>query len=127
MDVPSYLVASALTAIVAQRLVRCICPNCKTTYTPTKALLSSIRLPETTKKLYKGTGCSHCFRTGYRGRTGIFEILEINEAIRKMIVADEPVDKISKAAKFKTMAERCRQKVKNGEITAEEFLNVIRT
>ncbi len=127
MDVPSYLVASALTAVVAQRLVRCICPNCKTHYAPTKALLSSIRVPDTTKKLYKGAGCSNCYHTGYRGRTGIFEILEINEAIRKMIVADEPVEKIVKAAKLTTMADRCRQKVKAGEITAEEFLNVIRT
>jgi len=127
MDVPSYLVASALTAIVAQRLVRCICPNCKTHYTPTKALLNSIRLPESTKKLYKGGGCSNCYHTGYRGRTGVFEILDINEALRKMIVADDPVEKIVKAAKLVTMADRCRQKVKAGEITAEEFLNVIRT
>lgn len=127
MDVPSYLVASALTAIIAQRLVRCICEECKTSYTPTKPLLSSIRLPETTKKLYKGTGCSKCYHTGYHGRTGIFEILELNEAIRKMVVADEPIEKITKASKLQTMADRCRMKVKAGEITAEEFLNVIRT
>jgi len=127
MDVPSYLVASALTAIVAQRLVRKICEECKTSYTPTKPLLSSIRLPETTKKLYKGKGCSSCYHTGYHGRTGIFEILELNETLRKMIVADEPVEKITKAAKLQTMADRCRMKVKAGEITAEEFLNVIRT
>ncbi len=127
MDVPSYLVASALTAIIAQRLVRCICTECKTAYTPTKPLLNSIRLPETTKKLYKGAGCSNCYHTGHHGRTGIFEILELNEAIRKMVVADDPVEKIAKAAKLQTMADRCRTKVKNGEITAEEFLNVIRT
>ncbi len=127
MDVPSYLVASALTAVVGQRLVRCICPKCKTHYAPSKTLLSSIRLPESTKKLYKGAGCSNCYHTGYRGRTGIFEILEITEALRKMIVADDPVEKIVKAAKLTTMADRCRQKVKAGEITAEEFLNVIRT
>ncbi len=127
MDVPSYLVASALTAIIAQRLVRRICDECKTAYTPTKPLLSSIRLPETTKKLYKGTGCSKCYHTGYHGRTGIFEILELNEAIRKMVVADEPIEKITKASKLQTMADRCRMKVKAGEITAEEFLNVIRT
>jgi len=127
MDVPSYLVASALTAVVAQRLVRKICPNCRTQYAPTKTLLSSMRLPDSVKKLHKGAGCSNCYHTGYRGRTGIFEILEINEPLRKMIVADEPVEKIVKAAKLTTMADRCRQKVKAGEITAEEFLNVIRT
>jgi type II secretory ATPase GspE/PulE/Tfp pilus assembly ATPase PilB-like protein len=127
MDIPAYLVASALTAIVAQRLVRCICSGCKTSYAPQKSLLSSLRLPETTKKLYKGKGCADCYHTGYRGRTGIFEILEINESIRKLIIDEEPVAKIAKAAKLKTMADRCRLKVKDGEITAEEFLRVIRT
>ncbi len=127
MDIPPYLVASALTAIVAQRLVRCICESCKTSYAPQKSLLSSLRLPGTTKKLYKGTGCAECYHTGYRGRTGIFEILEINESIRKLIVEEEPITKIVATAKLKTMADRCRLKVKNGEITAEEFLRVIRT
>jgi type IV pilus assembly protein PilB len=127
MDIPAYLVASALTAIVAQRLVRCICNECKTSYSPPKSLLSSLHLPESTKKLYKGKGCAACYHTGHRGRTGIFEILEINEAIRKMIVDEESVAHIAKAAKLKTMADRCRLKVKSGEITAEEFLRVIRT
>ena len=127
MDIPSYLVASALTAIIAQRLVRRICPNCKSSYAPQKSLLSSLRLPDSVKKLYKGAGCADCYHTGNRGRTGIFEILEINEPIRKLIVEDEPVAAIAKAAKLKTMADRCRLKVKNGEITAEEFLRVIRT
>lgn len=127
MDVPSYLIASSLTAILAQRLVRCICEDCKSGFTPTKTLLRSMRLPETTKRLYKGDGCENCYHTGYRGRTGIFEILEITDPIRKLIAADESVEKIAKSAKLKTMAERCRQKVKGGAITPEEFLRVIRT
>ena len=127
MDIPAYLVASALTAIVAQRLVRKICSECKTSYTPTKPLLRSLRLPETTKKLYKGKGCAACYHTGYHGRTGIFEILEINEPVRKMIVEEQSVASIVKSSKLKTMADRCRQKVKSGEVTAEEFLRVIRT
>ncbi|MBN4046719.1 Flp pilus assembly complex ATPase component TadA [bacterium AH-315-P07] len=127
MDVPPYLISNALTAIVAQRLVRTICPDCKKSYKPSKTLLKSIRLPETTKKLYKGTGCENCYHTGYKGRSGIFEIMEITEPIRKLISAGEPLAKITKAAKLKTMAERCRQKVKKGEVTAEEFLRAIRT
>lgn len=127
MDIPSYLIASAMTAVVAQRLVRKICPDCRSGYAASKTLLKSIRLPETTKLLHKGKGCEHCYHTGCRGRTGIFEVLEVNDRIRKMIVADEPVDKIAKAAKLKTMADRCRVKVKKGEITAEELLRVIRT
>ncbi len=127
MDIPSYLISSALTAIVAQRLVRQVCPDCKTTYAPSKTLLKSVKLPETTKRLSRGKGCENCYHTGYRGRTGIFEVLEVTDPIRKMIAADEPVEKIVKAAKLKTMADRCRLKVKKGEITAEEFLRVIRT
>ena len=127
MDIPSYLISSALTTIVAQRLVRCICPDCKTTFAPSKTLLKSVKLPETIKRLSRGKGCENCYHTGLRGRTGIFEILEITDPIRKMIAADESVAKITKAAKLKTMAERCRLKVKKGEITAEELLRVIRT
>ena len=127
MDIPSYLISSALTAIMAQRLVRLICPDCKTTYAPSKTLLKSVKLPESTKRLSRGKGCDNCYHTGYRGRTGIFEILEVTDRVRKMIAANDSAEKITKAVKLKTMADRCRVKVKKGEITAEEFLRVIRT
>ncbi|MGI6459417.1 MAG: GspE/PulE family protein [Candidatus Hydrogenedentales bacterium] len=127
MDVPSYLLASSLTAIIAQRLVRKICPKCRTAFTPTKAMLKVLGLPESTKKLYRGEGCNFCYHTGAKGRTGIFELLEVNSSIRQMIAADESTDKIGRAAKLKTMADRCRIKVKEGIIAPEEFLRVIRT
>ncbi|MDZ4861150.1 MAG: ATPase, T2SS/T4P/T4SS family [Candidatus Hydrogenedentes bacterium] len=127
MQVPSYLIASALTTIVAQRLIRKICPECREAYAPPKPLLKSLHLPETTKKLYRGKGCDSCYHTGNKGRTGIFEIVEITPEIRKMIAADAPIESITKTAKLKTMADRCRQKVKDGVVTAEEFLRVIRT
>jgi type IV pilus assembly protein PilB len=127
MGIPSYLIASALTSVLAQRLVRCICPDCKKGFTPTKQLLKSLHLPESTKKLYRGEGCDQCFHTGNRGRTGIFEVLEISGPIRKMIGEDEATDKIMKTAKLKTMSDRCRQKVKDGIVAPEEFLRVIRT
>ncbi len=127
MGVPSYLIASALTAVIAQRLVRQICPECKTGYTPQKPLLKALGLPESTRRLYKGKGCEACYHTGTKGRTGIFELIEVTPDIRKMIAADEPIIKIAKAAKLKTMADRCRMKVKRGEVPAEEFLRVIRT
>lgn len=127
MQVPSYLIASALTAVVAQRLVRKICPDCKEGFVPSKPLLKSLHLPDTTKRLYRGKGCDSCYHTGNKGRTGIFEILEVNEEIRKMIAADEPIEKITKAAKLKTMADRCRLKVRDGIVAPEEFLRVIRT
>lgn len=127
MDIPSYLISSALTAIVAQRLIRQICPECKTSYKPTKTLLKSIKLPESTARLYKGKGCDQCYHTGVQGRTGVFEILEINNSVRSMISENKAVLQIAKAAKLKTMADRCRMKVKKGEVNAEEFLKIIRT
>jgi type IV pilus assembly protein PilB len=126
MGVPSFLISSALTAIIGQRLVRTICPNCKKAFKPSAALLKSIGLPVTVTKLYRGTGCDQCYHTGNRGRTGIFEVLEITPEIRKLVVDDDSIDNIAKAAKLKTMAFRCRQKVKEGAITPEEYLRVIR-
>lgn len=126
MGVASFLIASALTCVIAQRLVRCICTECRTSYTPNAGLVKSVGLPSTVKKLYRGKGCEHCYGTGTRGRTGIFEILEITPAIRKMIVEDEPIERIAKAAKIRSMGERCREKVRRGEVAAEEYLRVVR-
>lgn len=126
MGVPSYLIGSALTAVIGQRLVRKICENCKTSFTPNKSLLKEIGLPESTKKLYRGEGCDVCYRTGCKGRTGIFEIMEITPEIRKAIADDQPIEKVIQLSKMKTMADRCRQKVKQGIIPPEEFLRTIR-
>lgn len=127
MGVPSYLISSALTAVIAQRLIRKICDNCKKSFEAKSDLLRSLGLPSTQKKLYRGAGCPTCYGTGNIGRTGIFEILEITPALRKMIAEDASIDDVQKAAKLKTMAMRCREKVKQGIVNPEEFLRVIRT
>ena len=127
MDVPSYLIESALTAVVGQRLIRRICPECKAEFKPTAQLLKSIGLPASTKKLYRGEGCDNCYGTGNKGRIGIFEILEVTSEVREMIAAETPPNEIAKRMKLTTMAERCRKKVKDGIAEPEEFLRVIRT
>ena len=127
MDVPAYLISSALTAVIGQRLVRTICQECRTSFKPPATLLKSLGLPATTKKLYRGKGCDACYHTGNFGRTGIFEVLEVDDAVRKLIDAEAGPDALMKAVKLKTMAMRCRQKVKNGIVNPEEFLRVIRT
>ncbi len=127
MGVPSYLIASALTGVIGQRLVRTICPNCKTAFTPTSTLLKSIGLPATVKKLYQGKGCAQCYQTGNKGRNGIFEVLVVNQAVRNLIAADSGPEEITKGSKLITMAMSCRQKVKDGLINPEEFLRVVRT
>ncbi len=126
MGIPSYLIASALTAVVGQRLVRKVCDQCKKEYAAPKNLIKAIGLPESTKKLFKGVGCQTCYHTGNKGRTGIFEILEVTPEVRRMIASDAPVEEIAKSGKMKTMADRCRQKVKQGIVAPEEFLRVIR-
>jgi type IV pilus assembly protein PilB len=126
MGVPSYLIASALTAVIAQRLVRKICSQCKTSFLPSKSLLKEIGLPESTKKLYRGKGCEACYQTGCKGRTGVFEILDITPDMRRMIGGDEPIERIVATTKFRTMADQCRMKVKEGIIAPEEFVRTIR-
>lgn len=126
MGVPPYLISSALTAVAAQRLVRRICTECKTHYKPAAPLLKSLGLPPRTAKLYRGRGCEACYHTGNRGRTGVFEILEITPELRNLIAEDAPRESILRSAKMKTMADRARQKVKDGIIEPEEYLRVIR-
>ncbi len=126
MGIPSYLIASALTAVIGQRLVRKICDNCKTSHAPSKELLKGLNLPQTVKKVHRGKGCEACYHTGSRGRTGIFEILEVTPEVRRLIAAEEPIERVLKASKLKTMADRCQIKVKQGIVAPEEFLRTIR-
>ncbi|MCX8066201.1 MAG: ATPase, T2SS/T4P/T4SS family [Candidatus Hydrogenedentes bacterium] len=126
MNVPSYLISSALSAVIAQRLVRVNCEKCKVSYKPDSAILKEVGLPSNIKKLYRGEGCDYCYHTGYKGRTGIFEILEISPNIRRMIAEGATPDEISKESHLKTMADHCRDKIKAGITTPEEFLRVVR-
>jgi type IV pilus assembly protein PilB len=88
IGVPSYMVASSVIAVMAQRLVRTICPRCKTRYTPEKSVLKdSLMPPELIKQaeFYRGRGCTYCGRSGYRGRLGIYELMMINSKLREMM------------------------------------------
>lgn len=88
MGVPGYLVASSVISIVAQRLVRTICQRCKQKYTPKESVIREAGLlPEQVAKVsfYRGKGCNHCQKTGYKGRLGIYELLNINSKVRELI------------------------------------------
>lgn len=88
LGVEPYLVASSLAGIVAQRLVRIICAGCKTTYAPTdvhRALFVDAGLPDPGAHLYRGTGCASCGDSGYMGRSGIFEVLDVTRSLRQLI------------------------------------------
>jgi len=100
MGVEPFLLGSSLEAVVAQRLVRTICPGCKEPYEPDGSMLRSINnsVSMQGKQLYHGTGCDDCMHTGMRGRTGIFELLRITEALRELIAQNPTSDQIEKAA-----------------------------
>jgi len=88
IGVKPFLVGSCLNLVMAQRLVRTICENCKESYTPTKEELEMVGLEKTKlngNKLFKGKGCSHCRNTGYHGRTGIFELITMTKEIRGLV------------------------------------------
>jgi type IV pilus assembly protein PilB len=88
IGVPGYMVASSVIAILAQRLVRTICPRCKVRYQPSEAVLEESMLPPemiAQAEFTKGKGCPYCGRTGYRGRIGIYELMVINGKLREMM------------------------------------------
>ncbi|MBN2717869.1 MAG: type II/IV secretion system protein [Deltaproteobacteria bacterium] len=101
MGIPAFSLNSAITAVIAQRLVRNICPHCKTSRNCTEAdlALMGLALAPTDFQLYEGTGCARCDNTGYSGRTAIFEILEITEPIRRLISDGAGSEEIYMAAK----------------------------
>lgn len=98
LGLPSYLIASSLNGIVAQRLVRKICSNCKEAYSPSEEEKIRLGINLEEQKLYRGRGCKSCVGTGFSGRTGIFEILNINSKIKDLIAQDASEQEITKAA-----------------------------
>ncbi len=140
MKIEPFLVAAVLNVIAAQRLVRKICIDCIESFIPDPAVVQSlekelkninpdskIKIP---KFLYKGKGCPSCGGTGYKDRIGIFEVLEIDDEIRKVIVSTEfSLDSLNMLARKKgmtTMFEDGLYKVVTGVTTIEEVLRVIR-
>ncbi|SNZ06453.1 general secretion pathway protein E [Persephonella hydrogeniphila] len=130
MGVEPFLVSSSLEGIVAQRLVRKICENCKESYTPSDKELTEIKKYINVDKLrflYRGKGCEECLGTGYKGRTAIYEIMEITEDIRSTISKNpESSDLRDKAMSrgMKTLIQDGMEKVIKGITTVEEVLQV---
>lgn len=131
IGVEPYLIATALRAVISQRLVRRICPKCKKNYEATDEEVRRLGLSTEHKHIfYRGEGCADCFNTGYRGRIGVFEILEITPEIRPLISrqAGRPAieqELASAHSEFKTLRENAIQLVEEGITTAEEVQRVI--
>jgi len=133
MNVEPFLLASTIEAVIAQRLVRVLCPRCKYEYKPTKVELLEVGLTEEEAekremKFYKAKGCPFC-RGGYKGRTGIFEILLPNEEFWRAVIEKRPLGEIRevaiKSCGMKTMLDDALEKIKRGITTIEEVAKEI--
>lgn len=128
IGVEPYLIAGAVKGIISQRLVRRICPHCRRSYVPSPEEVESLGLPAGGEyKFYRGEGCGECFNTGYRGRTGTFEILTITPAIRRAIHARslKKLEAAMEKASFLPIMENCRKLVLDGVTSSEEVQRVL--
>ena len=129
MGVKPFLVSSSIRAVLAQRLVRKICPECKEPYTPTEVELRALNLTAASlaqARFAKGRGCDRCRGTGYKGRAGIFEIFTVDDEIRHLINEGAPVSKIRQRARdlgMRTLREDGIRKVVSGMTTPEEIIS----
>ena len=111
MGIEQFLIASSVNAILAQRLIRIICPHCKEQYSPTPEMLQRIGLTEEeshNRMAYRGKGCAKCYHTGYKGRCGIFELLLMTQDMKALILQTSDANQIK------------RQAIKNGMITLQK-------
>jgi type IV pilus assembly protein PilB len=126
MGVPAYLVASSVIAILAQRLVRKICPKCAQPFNPPEAVIEAAGLPPelvAKSKFMKGKGCSFCTRTGYRGRIGIYELMMMTSRIREMAfqgASSQNIRKVAIAQGMHTLFDDGLDKAMKGITTLEE-------
>jgi type IV pilus assembly protein PilB len=132
MGVEPFLLASSLEAVLAQRLVRTICPKCKVPYKPDEHVIKSLNgslkiLPDT--KFYHGTGCNECGQTGMSGRVGIYELLRITGTLRELIAKSPTTEQIIKAAPpdHISMVNDGLTKVLEGVTTPEEIFRVAKS
>lgn len=128
MGIDHFLIASAVSGIIAQRLVRKICDECKRPYVPTKGILAELGLPENSRKrFYRGEGCPACFKTGYHGRTGVFEVVEVREELRRAIADRVSEDDLRTFADkhSKRLFQVGVEKVLKGITTPEEMLKAV--
>lgn len=126
MGIESFLVASSLVGVVAQRLVRNICPRCKTAYRPSHSEMMMLDMKEP-QSLYKGEGCPYCNYSGYKGRSGIHEILAVTKEIRDLISRHATLDQLQQMAVrqgTQTLRQSCIDLVLEGVTTIEELLKV---
>ena len=129
MGVPPFMLAASLVGILSQRLVKKICPFCKTEYTPSKFELHAAGLSASySKPMHVGKGCNYCNETGYKGRMAVHEILVIDRDVRDMITTGRSVDDIRdyaiKKQRMSTIAAGCVALMEKGDTTIQEVIHI---
>jgi type IV pilus assembly protein PilB len=128
MGIPPFLITATLEAILAQRLIRRICARCKEEAAPTPDILADLELKPSDiagRKFYRGKGCDACNRSGYKGRVGLFELMQLNDDIRDMIMRNASTDELRAAARgigMVTLRDAGIQSIFDGTTTAEEVI-----
>jgi len=131
IGIEPYVSASALIGVVAQRLMRRLCPSCKRPYTPDSETLRAMQVSEAeaaTLTFYRAVGCEQCNHTGYRGRVGIYEIMHVNDRLRRIIAQrgnEATLREAALAVGMLSLGEDGLAKVKAGVTTPEELLRVV--
>ncbi len=132
MGVEPYLLSSTVAGVIAQRLVRRVCPNCREGYTPTDIELEELSIPRENLNagmIYRGKGCEHCFGSGYKGRHGIYELMEIDSEMQTLIAKSPGTSRIRELALKKglvTLRKHGAHLVRSGITTVTEVLRVTR-
>lgn len=130
MGVEPFLAASALIGVLAQRLVRRVCPHCRISYRPEEQILRQLFESQDipgNATFYRGRGCSHCMQVGYLGRTGLYELLEVTDPIRHLVTGNADAATIRQQAikmGMRPLRQAGLEKVLRGETTVEEVLRV---
>jgi len=128
MGVPTFLITATVEAVLAQRLVRRICTNCRTEFTPAPEVAMELGYSTeqaSTKKFYYGKGCDKCNNTGYKGRQGVYELLVMNDTLRDMIVAEASLDDFRAACRkfgMRTLRESGLNMIHSGIASIDEIL-----
>jgi type IV pilus assembly protein PilB len=129
MGVEPFLITSSLLGVLAQRLIRCICPHCREEYTASEEVMNKIYAGNKNKSssYFRGKGCPKCFNSGFKGRTGIFELLMPDDEIRNLMLSKASSEEVRHKAQqngMKTLRDDGLKKLKDGITTPEEVLRV---
>jgi type II secretory ATPase GspE/PulE/Tfp pilus assembly ATPase PilB-like protein len=125
IGIEPYMLSSSLIAVVAQRLVRKLCPDCKEAYEPKEEEIKNIKLKA--ELIYRAKGCASCNNTGYKGRLSIAEVMIMNEELKSMVSQRAPFQKIRDVARangMQTLYESALKKVEEGSTSLEDALSI---